>query len=89
MFWPQKHEKFNILSDGAKSMGDNIEISSFLTLQYNATPLISLCHVLDPNHSIVKGFQCINIVYQKKIKHISRIVHFIFDLNYIKKKIAL
>ena len=40
-------------------MGDNIEIFSFRTLPYNALPLISLYHGLDPNHSIVSKLLCI------------------------------
>ena len=43
-------------------MGDNIGISSYRTLPYNAVSAVSLTllyHVLDPEHSVVTGFQCI------------------------------
>ena len=32
------------------------------TLPYNADSLILLYHALDPDHSVVEGFQCINKV---------------------------
>ena len=43
------------------NVGDNIVKIMYRTLPYNATPLISRCHRLDPNHSVVTGFQCTRI----------------------------
>ena len=48
---------------GAKNMGDNIGISSYWTLPYNAicaVSLTSLYHDMDPDHSIVSRFQCMS-----------------------------
>ena len=39
-------------------MGDNIVKIVSQTLPYNADSLTSLYHYYDPEHSIVKGFQC-------------------------------
>ena len=54
------------------NMGDNIVEIMIWTLPYNAPPLISLYHGLDPDHSIITGFQCnssdpnfTNHIYQK------------------------
>ena len=41
-------------------MGDNIVKIMYRTIPYNANSLISLYHALDPNHSVVLGFQCTN-----------------------------
>ena len=41
------------------NVGDNIVKIMYRTLPYNAPPLISLYHGLDPKHSVVMGFQCI------------------------------
>ena len=53
-------------------MGDNIEISSFRTLPYNATQLILLCHVLDSNHSVERGSSVLNKVGMGGVFHIDR-----------------
>ena len=39
-------------------MDDNIVKIMSRTLPYNAPPLIALYHGLDPEHSVVTGFQC-------------------------------
>ena len=39
-------------------MGDNIGKIMYWPLSYNADSLTTLYHALDPNHSIVSGFQC-------------------------------
>ena len=42
------------------NVGDNIVEIMYRTLPYNAPPLISRCHRLDPDHSFVTGFKCIS-----------------------------
>ena len=54
-------------------MGDNIVIVEYQTLPYNADSLISLYHDLDPEHSIVQGFQCISwrlVGWKSENKHL-------------------
>ena len=54
-------KKLTIYQTEPKSMGDNIGISSFRTLPYNAVyanSLILLYYALDPEHSVVSGFLC-------------------------------
>ena len=41
-------------------MGDNIVKIMHQTLPYNAVSFISLYHGLDPEHSVLTGFQCIS-----------------------------
>ena len=40
-------------------MGDSVVKIMYWTLPYNADSLTSLYHGLDPEHSVVQGFQCI------------------------------
>ena len=41
-------------------MGDNIVKILYRTLPYSTDSLTLLYHDLDPEHSVVMGFQCIN-----------------------------